>query len=202
MGIYNRASIGKLASALVVIGNYEIYSVFLGILYLCSRGYSRVYGNYELYFVVRENIYRRARNSVALSLSLWDLYANISAKLTKIQIEHADRSNSVNVIISVYAYFFVFFNCRKNSIHCLVHIGKQIWVVKIGFLKAQKQLRFLGISVASVVEQHGKKLTFAECLRHIANYRVAFAVAKDIALVPHPLSLIIFHWVPLYKHKL
>ena len=162
MRINYGTSVGKLASAFVVVGYDEIHAKRSSVFYLCRRRNSRINGNYQTNAVIVESIYSRTGNAVALALSLRYLDAYVCAKLSEIKIEHTYRRHSVNVVISVDAYFFSVFNSLKNSFDRLVHILEQIRIVEVCLLKAKELLSGICASVSSVIKQYREKLTPAK----------------------------------------
>ena len=122
VGIYHRASLGKLASALVVVGHHEINAKRSAIFDLCRRGDTRIYRDYQADTVLAKRVDCRAGNAVSLALSLGYLDAYVSTKLAKIQIQHTYRGYAVNVVISVNTNLFVILNSLKYSLDCPVHI--------------------------------------------------------------------------------
>ena len=130
MGIDHRSGIGQLLAALVVIGDDQGYAQLAGIRGFRHCRNAGIHGNHGPHTVLRQRIQCGFGHAVSLAGTAGNIVAHIRAQLLQIQIQTANRGNSIHVIIAVHGDFFaVCHRIQKNRCGFL-HIHQIKGVVK------------------------------------------------------------------------
>ena len=78
---------------------------------------------------------------------------NIVVQFFQEKIEHADSSDSIDVIISVDKNTFIFVQCIDDSVDCQIHVFDQMGVVEV-FPICTEEIFYSFIRVDAPVEQY------------------------------------------------
>ena len=110
-------------------------------------------GDYQINTLGNKFLYRRAGKSVALAVTGRDIIIHVRALSTQEKVKTADRSHSVNVVVTVNNYLLVLFHRVVNSFHGFIHIYDPKGVTEDTRFIVEKASYLLGGTVASIVKK-------------------------------------------------